>query len=95
MSGIVNLTEVKDPQAREALKELNRRIAALEGTVTTTLPLTTLTSPLNCGAQRITALGVPGTGADLVDFGTLTSLLNTTIIRFLRRFQGQITHANP
>jgi len=97
MSGVINLVQVKDRQAREALLQLNQTLCALESAVgiSRTVTLTALTAPLDAGQQRITDLATPASGTDLLTFGQLTGLLGAAVSRFLKRFQGTITPGNP
>lgn len=84
--GILNLVAIQDDASQEALQQLNTMVCQLENQVARTLVLATLTSPLDCNQFSLTQVATPSTPSDLVNFGTLTGLLNAAIVRFLKQF---------
>ena len=87
MSIFASLGQIQDAATREALKEVARRIAAIEP-VNPSQVTPTLASNLSIGDQRLTNVADPTHAKDLVNLSTLRGHVNARVNDLLRSLRG-------
>lgn len=93
MSIFSALGQVQDPAAREALKEIARRLTALDGTNPSQVT-PSLSTDLSLGDQRLIAVGNPTHAHDLVNLSTLRGHVQARIADLLKNLKGLASSAD-
>lgn len=94
MSSLPHILLVPDPQHREALMQVHKMLAQAESAFSPKVTMSSLSAPVDCNQQRITRVGNPTHGNDLLNNQTLQALLSDGVKLFLRKFRV-ITKETP